>query len=81
MIDMEYETRTEAWAPVDSAGDDSLARSLNTFREWVASAMLADTSADHGQRIYLPIGAVYASSTNQLRRASGMSSAIAARRS
>jgi hypothetical protein len=47
-IEMEYETRTEAWAPAGSADDESLARSLQRIREWVVGVVLADQGKEHG---------------------------------
>ena len=47
-IDVEYENRTEPWAPAGAASDAALAWSLARFRGWVADVVLADPSDEHG---------------------------------
>lgn len=46
-IEMEYELRTEAWAPAGSADDRRLASGLAALRRWAASTLAHDASSDH----------------------------------
>jgi hypothetical protein len=38
-IDMEFELRTEDWAPLGSASDEALDKALADFRSWVAEVL------------------------------------------
>jgi len=45
-LDAEHELRTEDWAPRGLGSDESLARSLGEFRQWVIF-VLSNSAEDH----------------------------------
>jgi hypothetical protein len=46
-IDAEHELRTERRAPPGMASDETLQRSLDTFRDWVTGVLAAESSEGH----------------------------------
>jgi hypothetical protein len=47
-IDGEHMLRTEAWAPVGSSTEESLASVVKDFRSFVGEILAADTGPEHG---------------------------------
>lgn len=46
-IDAQHELRTESWAPSGTADDRALRASVDAFRRWVQTAVLADKTDHH----------------------------------